>query len=92
VFSLSDIKNIVIPCDQEQCSGEVRLPPSDDFDANRPMQCPVCHKEGFIGTFRAIRRIVRLSKEEWLEPMHDDGGPSAKNLLRQVKIEVTEAG
>ena len=57
MFSLSDIKNIVIPCDQEQCSGEVRLRPSDEFDANRPMQCPVCHKEGFIGTFRAIRRI-----------------------------------
>ena len=55
MFSLSDIKNIVIPCDQEQCSGEVRLPPSDDFDANRPIPCPVCHKEGFIGTFRAIR-------------------------------------
>ena len=91
MFSLSDIKNIVIPCDQEQCSGEVRLPPSDDFDANRPVRCPLCHQHGFIGTFRAIRRIVRLSNEEWLGSAGiDDLGPVAKNLLRQVRIEIDE--
>ena len=87
LYGLSDIKNIWVPC--ADCGEEVPFPLDHGFDP-RDVQhivtaCPHCLREGFTGTFQAIRRVMRLSGEERL-PIEGKG--KVINLLSKIKIEL----
>lgn len=82
LYGLSDIKNIWVPC--SECEKESAFPLDSGFDTPLKQhvvtKCTHCGCHGFGGTFKAIRRIQRLSEEDTLE--------GEKNLLSQIKIEV----
>ena len=65
VFELEDIKNIRIVCSNEQCQGEIALPPRNKMAL--PDQCPHCGKswEKTISERRllaAINTFLELEK------------------------------
>ena len=81
-YGLSDIKYIWVPC--SNCNEYSKFLPNHGFHSpykqHVKTKCQKCNRDdGFEGTFKAIRRIKRLSEEPLLD--------GAKNLLSQIKIE-----